>query len=33
MEFNRLLSSAISIYGEPKLSSSAPEKKILENLY
>jgi len=31
MEFNRLLSSAISIYGEPKLSSSAPEKKILEN--
>ena len=31
MEFNRLLSSAISAYGEPKLSSSATETKVLEN--
>ena len=30
MEFNRLLSSAISAYGEPELSSSAPETKVLE---
>ena len=30
MEFNRLLSSAISVYGEPELSSSAPETKVLE---
>ena len=31
MEFNRLLSSVISTYGEPKLSSSVKEKKITEN--
>ena len=30
MEFNRLLSSVISAYGEPKLSSSIEEKKITE---
>ena len=30
MEFNRLLSSVISAYGEPKLSSSLTEKKILQ---
>ena len=30
MEFNRLLSSVISTYGEPKLSSSSNEKKITE---
>ncbi len=31
MEFNRLLSSVISAYGEPKLSSSGTESKVLEN--
>ncbi len=31
MEFNRLLSSAISAYGEPELSSSATETKVLES--
>ncbi len=31
MEFNRLLSSAISAYGEPELSSSATVTKVLEN--
>ena len=30
MEFNRLLSSAISAYGEPELSSLTPETKVLE---
>ncbi len=30
MEFNRLLSSAISMYGEPELSSSITETKVLE---
>ena len=30
MEFNRLLSSAISVYGEPKLSSSSIDTKTLE---
>ncbi len=30
MEFNRLLSSAISIYGEPKLSSTSSDAKTLE---
>jgi DNA polymerase I len=30
MEFNRLLSSAISAYGEPKLSGLTQEKKIIE---
>ena len=30
MEFNRLLSSVISTYGEPKLSSSPDQKKIIE---
>jgi len=30
MEFNRLLSSAISTYGEPELSSSSAETKVLE---
>ena len=30
MEFNRLLSSAISAYGEPELSSSVTETKVLE---
>ena len=29
MEFNRLLSSVISAYGEPKLSSSIEEKKTI----
>ncbi|MFL2886827.1 MAG: DNA polymerase I [Candidatus Pelagibacter sp.] len=31
MEFNRLLSSVISAYGEPEFSSSASETKVLEN--
>ena len=31
MEFNRLLSSAISVYGEPNLSSNKNEKKIVEH--
>ena len=31
MEFNRLLSSVISEYGEPELSSSTAETKVLEN--
>ena len=31
MEFNRLLSSAISAYGEPELSSVTAEKTVLEN--
>jgi DNA polymerase-1 len=30
MEFNRLLSSAISAYGEPDLTSSVPETKNIE---
>ena len=30
MEFNRLLSSAISVYGEPKLSSETVEDKLIE---
>jgi len=30
MEFNRLLSSAISVYGEPELLSSSDETKVLE---
>ena len=30
MEFNRLLSSAISAYGEPNLSSINQEKKIFK---
>ena len=30
MEFNRLLSSVISTYGEPKLSSVSAETKVLE---
>ena len=33
MEFNRLLSSAISAYGEPDLTSSVPETKNIENLF